>query len=140
MQGASYQSLRRLVAFTQASYFLVTGFWPLLNIRSFEWISGPKVDRWLVKTVSALIAVIGSVIGLAAWRRRLTPEIELLGVGSSLALATIDVIYVARRRIRRVYLLDAVAEAALAATWLIARRLPAETAPAPGPKRADSDR
>jgi hypothetical protein len=115
-------SLRRLVAAIQAGYFLITGIWPLLHIRSFEWVSGPKVDRWLVKTVSALIAVIGTAIGLAAWRRRLTPEIEALGVGSALALASVDVVYVARRRIRWVYLLDAAAEVALAAAWVVTQR------------------
>ena len=113
--------VRRLVAIVQAGYFLVTGIWPLLHMRSFEWISGPKVDRWLVKTVGALIAAIGSAIGLAAWRKRLTPEIELLAVSTAVSLAAVDVVYVARRRIRWVYLLDAVAELGLAAAWGLAR-------------------
>ena len=115
---------RRLVAFTQAGYFLVSGVWPLLHIRSFEWVSGPKVDRWLVKTVGSLITLIGAVIGLAAARRHVTPEIEMLAVGSALSLATVDVVYFARRRIRGVYLLDAAAEAVLIAGWVLARRLP----------------
>ena len=92
------QTRWRLVAFGQAAYFLVTGIWPLLHIRSFERITGPKVDRWLVKTVGALVSVVGAVIGLAAWRRRPSPEIELLAVGSSLALAIIDIVFVARRQ------------------------------------------
>jgi hypothetical protein len=114
-------SLRRLVAFAHAGYFLITGIWPLLHIRSFEWVSGPKVDRWLVKTVSGLITVIGAVVGLAAWRRPITPEIEALAIGSGLSLAAVDIYYVARRRIRWVYLLDAAAEIALAAAWLTAK-------------------
>ena len=96
----------------------MTGIWPLLHIRSFEWVSGPKLDRWLVKTVSVLISVIGGTMGVAARRRRITPEIELLAVGSAIGLAAIDTIYVARRRIRWVYLVDAVAELGLAAAWL----------------------
>ena len=119
---SSDQSKRRLVAVGQAAYFLVTGVWPLLHIRSFEWVSGPKVDRWLVKTVAALIGVDGAAIGLAAWRRRITPEVELLAVGSSLALAIVDVVYVARRRIRPVYLLDAVAQVGLIVGWASNRR------------------
>jgi hypothetical protein len=107
----------RLVAYAQGGYYLVTGVWPLLHIRSFEWVTGPKVDRWLVKVAGALISVIGSAIGVASWRRRLTPEIALLAMGSSVALATVDVVYVARRRIRWVYQLDAVVQAWLLVGW-----------------------
>ena len=122
MQHKSGQSDRkRQVARVQAIYFLVTGIWPLLHMRSFEWVSGPKVDRWLVKTVSVLITVIGGTIGLAARRRRITPEIELLAVGGASGLAAIDVFYVARGRIRWVYALDALGELGLAAGWLYSR-------------------
>ena len=44
----------------QGVYFLLTGVWPLLSIRTFEAVTGPKVDRWLVKTVGLLVAVIGA--------------------------------------------------------------------------------
>jgi len=122
VQHKSGQSDRkRQVARVQAIYFLATGIWPLLHMRSFEWVSGPKVDRWLVKTVSVLITVIGGTIGLAARRRRITPEIELLAVGGASGLAAIDVIYVARGRIRWVYALDALSELGLAAGWLYSR-------------------
>jgi|SRR4051812_1895538 len=131
MADSENEALRRKVAQVQSSFFVITGLWPLLHIRSFEWISGPKTDRWLVKTVGALIAVIGAVIGLAASRQRVTPEIEALGAGSALALASIDVIYVAKRRIRWVYLLDAVAEVGLAVAWGFVRRKPANKATEP---------
>jgi len=49
----------------QGVYFLLTGIWPLLSMRTFEAVTGPKVDRWLVKTVGVLVAVIGSKIYLA---------------------------------------------------------------------------
>ena len=112
----------RLVALGQAAYFVVTGIWPLVHIRSFEWITGPKVDRWLVKTVGVLVAVIGAAIGLAARRQRISPEIEVLAIGSSLGLAAIDVVYVTRRRVRPVYLLDAVGQVVLIAGWVASRR------------------
>jgi hypothetical protein len=113
--------LKRLIGTVQSAYFVTSGIWPILHIRSFEWVSGPKVDRWLVKTVGALITVIGATIGLSASRHRVTPEIELLATGSAVSLGLIDVIYVAKRRIRWVYLLDAVAEFALATAWAFAR-------------------
>ena len=49
----------------QGVYFLLTGIWPLLSMRTFEAVTGPKVDRRLVKTVGVLVAVIGSKIYLA---------------------------------------------------------------------------
>jgi hypothetical protein len=86
-------------------------------MRSFEAVTGPKVDRWLVKTVGALVAVIGSGLALASRRRQLAPELMLVAAGSAAALATIDTVYVAKRRISPVYLLDAVAEIALVVGW-----------------------
>src|SRR5215211_4274415 len=101
----------------QAILYVVTGVWPLVNMRSFEAVTGPKVDRWLVKTVGALVTVIGCALALASRRRQLAPEVVLVAAGSAAALATIDTVYVAKRRISPVYLLDAVAEIALVAGW-----------------------
>ena len=112
---------RRSVAFVQAAYYGPSGLWPILSLRSFEWITGPKVDGWLVKTVGALVSVVGGVLALAAHRRRLTPEMELLAMGTALSLAAVDVVTVSRRRIRRIYLLDAAANLALVAAWLLGR-------------------
>jgi hypothetical protein len=101
----------------QAIFYIVTGVWPFVSMRSFEAVTGPKVDRWLVKTVGALVAVIGCALALASRRRQLAPELVLVAAGSAAALATIDTVYVAKRRISPVYLLDAIAEIALLAGW-----------------------
>jgi hypothetical protein len=112
-------TLRQTVAGGQALYFLVTGIWPLVHMPSFLRVTGPKTDLWLVRTVGALIAVVGAVIGRAALRRRITPDIALLATGSSAALTAIDVIYVAKGRIAPIYLLDAAGEVVLIAGWVI---------------------
>ncbi len=104
-----------------ALYNLVTGIWPLLHMRSFEAISGPKTDRWLVRTVSALVGVIGGAIAMAGARNRVTPEVVGLAIGSSASLAAIDVIYVSRGRISRVYLLDALAQVLLIVGWIVSQ-------------------
>ncbi len=44
------------LATAQGLYLLLTGMWPLVHYRSFEWVSGPKVDDWLVKCVGGLAA------------------------------------------------------------------------------------
>ncbi|MBA3892341.1 MAG: hypothetical protein H0X69_01410 [Gemmatimonadales bacterium] len=110
------------VAMVQGLFYLATGVWALVDLDSFMAVTGPKVDHWLVKTVGALVTVIGVVFLAAAGSRRVTPEIVLLGVGCALSLAAIDVIYVSIGRISSIYLLDAVAEVGVAAAWALTRR------------------
>jgi hypothetical protein len=86
-------------------------------MRSFERVTGPKRDHWLVKTVGVLVTAVGMTLVRAGGRGRVHPDVAFLGGLSALALATIDVVYVARRRISRVYLLDAVPELMLVAWW-----------------------
>jgi hypothetical protein len=108
------------VAYVQAIYYVPSGIWPLVHMRSFEWVTGPKVDRWLVKTVGGLITVVGAVLGLGASSRRVTPEVRVLAVGSAVSLAMIDLVYVRRGRIRRIYTLDAIANLGLAIAMIAA--------------------
>lgn len=110
------------IALIQGAYFLVTGIWPLIDIDSFQSVTGPKTDLWLVRTVAVLVTVIGVVLVAAARRRYAGPEIALLAVGSALGLAAIDLIYVLSRTIPPIYLADAGAELGLAAGWAVAWR------------------
>jgi hypothetical protein len=115
------EKLLRYVAIGQAAFYVATGVWSLVGIRSFQKVTGPKVDVWLVKTVGVLVTVIGGVLGLAGYRKQVPPEVAMLAVGSAAGLAAIDVVYVAQKRIRPVYLLDAVAEVGLIGLWGLAR-------------------
>jgi hypothetical protein len=111
-----------LLALVQGVFYGATGLWALVDLDSFMAVTGPKTDRWLVKTVGILVTVVGAVL-LVAWRRGGVPlEIALLAVGSALSLATIDIIYVSNRTISPIYLLDAVAEVGLALAWVLAAR------------------
>ncbi|HEV8714847.1 MAG TPA: hypothetical protein VGX03_18710 [Candidatus Binatia bacterium] len=105
------------VALVQACYYLVTGVWPLVSISPFQFVTGPKTDLWLVKTVGVLVAVIGAVLLVAAYRRRTTLEIRLLALGSAVGLTAIDVVYVSLSRISPIYLLDALIELMLVVWW-----------------------
>lgn len=106
------------LARVQGCYFLATGVWPLLSMRTFEAVTGPKTDRWLVKTVGVLVAVIGASLATAG--RRPPPPLSLLAIGSAAGLGAVDVVYSLKGRISRVYLLDAALEAGLIAGWLVA--------------------
>jgi hypothetical protein len=94
-----------------AWYYIVTGIWPIVNRRSFEAVTGSKVDFWLVRTVGVTVSAIGTGLALAAQRDQLSREMQATALVAAAGLAAIDVVYVARRRIRPVYLLDAVAQA-----------------------------
>jgi hypothetical protein len=115
-------SLRNRLAVAQGAFDLVTGIWPLVDMRSFTAVTGPKKEHWLVKTVGVLIGVVGGVLVAAGRRDRVTPEVAALGAGTALALAAIDVVYVAKRRISPVYLVDAIVETAFATTWAASGR------------------
>jgi len=83
--------MRAALALGQGIYYVATGVWPLVSIRSFEAVTGPKTDRWLVKTVGVLVSVIGLVLVVAGRRRRVTPEATLLAASSAAGLAAIGV-------------------------------------------------
>ena len=112
----------RTVAMVQAAYFLLTGLWPILNVDSFQAVTGNKFDLWVVYTVGALVSIIGSTLLLAGLNRRLTTEIAFLAIASAAALAAIDVIFVVRGVISWVYLVDAAAEIGLIVWWSAALR------------------
>ncbi len=117
--------MQRTLATLHGSYYLVTGLWPLVSMRSFEWVTGRKTDRWLVRMVGLLAAV----IGLAILRGRDEPDQEAtLPVGSALAFTAVDVVYTANGTIRPIYLGDAAVELVLVAAWLARPR------PAPPPR------
>ena len=103
------------VIFTQGTYYLMTGVWPLINMDSFERVTGPKTDKWLVKTVGVLVAAIGGSLMVAARGHTVSREAQLLAAASAAGLSLIDITYVAKSRIAPVYLLDAIAEVALLA-------------------------
>lgn len=109
-----------LLAGGQGLGYVATGLWPLVHMRSFQRVTGPKTDGWLVNTVGVLVTVIGAVLMAAAGRRRVSPEVAALAAGSAAALTGVDLYYVARRRISPIYLLDAAVECLLIAGWLMA--------------------
>jgi hypothetical protein len=112
------QDFIRYVTIGQGLYYIGTGVWSLVDIDSFQRVTGPKVDTWLVKTVGALVIVIGAALLLAGIRRTSGPEMPLLSVGSAAGLAAIEGHYVTRRRISPIYLADALAELAIVAAWV----------------------
>jgi hypothetical protein len=120
----------RVVLGAQAAYYVVSGIWPLVSLRTFEYVTGPKTDDWLVHTVGLLLAAIGLAIALAIRVREVGAPICVLAFGAAFALAAIEVFYVASGVIGTIYLVDAAIELALAfaLAWTLVRARTAQSA------------
>lgn len=108
------------ISIGQGFYYFVTGIWPLLSIDTFMQVTGPKTDIWLVKTVGILVTVIGAALINAGLWIDFSPEVLIIAIGSALGLMLIDVVYVSKKIISKIYLLDAAAELLLVIGWLLA--------------------
>jgi hypothetical protein len=117
------------LCWVQGSYWLVTAVWPLISIKSFQAVTGPKTDHlvtgreadhWLVNTVGMLILADAIVFLSAAIRKQVSVDVATLAVLSAAALVAIDVVYSLRGTISRIYLADAVIEIILIALWGVA--------------------
>lgn len=106
----SLQSLARW----HGAFNVAAGLWPLASIRSSDAVFGPKEDRWLEYTVAGLLITSGAT--LATDRQ----ESACLAIGTAGTLLSIDLLYVPRGRISRIYLADAAFETAWIAAWLVA--------------------
>ncbi|MEU7001386.1 hypothetical protein [Nonomuraea sp. NPDC046570] len=92
-------------------------------MRSFEFVFGPKRDKWLVRTVAGLLVGVG-------WSQlRVAPTGEgvvyarRIGVAAAATLLTVELYYVPRGVIRPTYLVDSVLEAAWIRAWVRYTRL-----------------
>ena len=118
MVAPSSKRIMTTVALVQGIFYCLTGIWPLISMGTFEKITGPKTDDWLVKTVGVLVTIIGAGLILTFVRGEVAPEMVFVALTAAGGLALVDIIYVAKRVISPVYLLDAAAEFALILAWV----------------------
>jgi energy-converting hydrogenase Eha subunit E len=111
----------RYVVALQGTYYLATGLWPLVSLGSFEAVTGPKIDDWLVHTVGVLAAAIGIALLAGSRRSPLSMETLTLAGASAIAFGTIDVVYALRGTISRIYLADAAVQATVVIGLLVGR-------------------
>jgi hypothetical protein len=111
--------LLRTLSIGQGIFYTATGFWPLLSRKTFEKVTGPKHDFWLVNTVGVVVGSIGLMLMSAGFYRRVTQEIRGLGMSTAAGLTGIDIYYVNNRRIPRIYLLDALVEITIILAWVV---------------------
>jgi hypothetical protein len=112
----------RTLARAYGVFIAASGIWPVFHLRSFEAVTGPKADGWLVKTVGLLLAGIGGVLVAGSRQRHMPRELVDLGLVTTTSLGAIDLWYAGRGRISKVYLVDAALQGAAAAAFIWALR------------------
>lgn len=110
----------RRVLIAQAAYYLITGIWPLVRINTFEVVTGPKSDDWLVQTVGVLAAAMGATLLVGSRRQPPNRETLTLALLSIASFAAVDTVFVLNGTISRIYLVDAALQALFLAGYLVA--------------------
>jgi hypothetical protein len=111
----------RFVLTAQGIYYLIAGIWPLVSMATFEAVTGPKTDHWLVHTVGALAMAIGLTLLWSVRHGHIGSVPATLAVTTAMAFSAIDVLYVANGTISRAYLADATIEGVFLAGLLVGR-------------------
>jgi hypothetical protein len=92
-----------------AIYYIITGLWPMVHMRSFILITGPKVDLWLVRCLALMITSSGILFALP-FLSDAPPshEVQLLAMLNAFSLFVIDFYYPLKKRISKIYMVDGV--------------------------------
>ena len=113
--------MTRFVLTAQGIYYLLTGIWPLVSMATFEAVTGPKTDDWLVHTVGALLVAIGLTLLWSVRHGHIGSVPATLAVTTAMAFSAIDVLYVSNGTLRKIYLADAAVEGVFLAGLLVGR-------------------
>lgn len=108
----------RTIPFFQTVYYFLTGIWPLIHLESFLFVSGPKTDIWLVKTVGLLLLPYSLLLAYLTISVRKNKIIALSILICCLSLLIIDLYYYIQKVIKWVYLVDCFLQAIFSAYWL----------------------
>ena len=116
---ARTQPVSAHIAVAHGAYLLAAGAWPVLHLRSFEAVTGPKLEGWLAKGVGIGMANVGASLALAGRRGEVRRPLRILGLGMALGFAALDFYYAGiRRRISPAYLFNGVAQLIFASAWI----------------------
>lgn len=105
------------VARAQGIFNIVGGAWPIVSLRTFEWVYGDKQEEWLQKASGGLFLASGVALLMAEDSPDGIRTARRIGVGVALTYLLIDLVYVPKRRIPKTYLQDALCEAGWLTAW-----------------------
>ncbi len=105
------------LARAQGLFNVIGGAWPLVWLRSFEWVFGRKRDVYLQKVSGLFFLGSGIALLLAEPTEDGVAAARRVGIGAATVYLVIDLVYVPKRAIPKTYLLDALMEAGWLYAW-----------------------
>lgn len=127
------------VLIAQGAYYALVGLWPIVDINSFQSVTGPKTDLWMLRTLGLFLAIIGGALLFATRHGKPPLEIVVLAIAMASGLLLVDLVIVFSRIVPLRCLLDAVIQLGLILWWTRAAkasRAPVGIPPAPAPAPA----
>lgn len=106
------------LARAQGLFNVVGGLWPIVWLRSFEWVFGRKRDVYLQRTSGGLLLASGIALLRAEPTEDGIRTARRIGIGVAATYLAIDLIYVPKGDIPKTYLLDGLMEAGWIRAWL----------------------
>ncbi len=117
MRRKQTRNLRDL-ARAQGLFNVIGGAWPIVSLRSFEFIYGNKRDIYLQKTVGGLLLSVGYVQLTADDSEESLAVARRLGIATALTLLAIDLTYIPKGEMRKTYVQDLASEIGWIVAWL----------------------
>lgn len=109
-----------VLAVLHGLYNMIGGLWPLLHMDSFEIVTGPKRDEWLVRTVAGILLFIGLLLlHDALVRRRVDRTLRLVAGGIAGVLGIVAVAGSLTRVISFVYTVDGTIHCLFCVAWAV---------------------
>lgn len=96
---------------------VVGGAWPIVSLRTFEWVFGKKHEVYLEMTIGGLMISAGLSQMQSHGSREGIDHARRLGLAVATTLLAIDLIYVGGGVVRKTYLIDALFEIGWIAAW-----------------------
>ncbi|MFL5730321.1 MAG: hypothetical protein ACJ75J_12615 [Cytophagaceae bacterium] len=119
MKIPQYPRFLYALGFIHSMYFMAIGIWPVIDLNSFVFFTGPKTDIWMAKALGLLMTLTGILVISATIRNKLIMELILLIIFSAAVLAGVEFYYGWNDLIPEIYLLDATAEFFFILCWLL---------------------
>lgn len=110
-------TLTRILIFAHGAYLLAGGLWPLVHMPSFEEVTGPKEEDWLVRSVAGILLVIGVVLLGQLRKQRVEVSAVAVAMGASLTLGAVGIITASEGVIDPIYIGDGTVHIVFVALW-----------------------
>ncbi len=118
-----------LVLYAHALYLLIGGAWPLLSLPTFEEVTGPKSDHFLVRTVALILVLVASIL-FAQRKSPVERSAVFMAMGVSFILGSVAWISAAGGWVWKIYFIDGGIHLLFACAWvylLLRRQVPFST-------------